>query len=74
MPIFTAKHLKMKKFHINDEVYEAGKFGLKVALFVWKINSKTNEPTTYTCSQVKGRNEEDFTEKQIYFLDELFVA
>ncbi|ALM48473.1 hypothetical protein AMR72_05900 [Flavobacterium psychrophilum] len=62
----------MKKFHINDEVYEAGKFGLKSAIFVWKINRSKEGETTYTCSAIKGRNEEEFTEKQIYFLAELW--
>lgn len=62
----------MKKFSINDEVYQAGQFGLKVALFVWKINHEKNGDTTYNCSAIKGRNEEVYTEKQIYYLTELY--
>jgi protein involved in sex pheromone biosynthesis len=62
----------MKKFSINDEVYQAGQFGLKVALFVWKINHGKDGETTYNCSAIKGRNEEIYTEKQIYYLTELY--
>lgn len=62
----------MKKFSINDEVYQAGLFGNKVPLFVWKINHEKDGATTYTCSPTKGRNEEVFTEKQIYYLTELY--
>ncbi|MFD2602012.1 MULTISPECIES: hypothetical protein [Flavobacterium] len=62
----------MKKFSINDEVYRAGQFGNKIALFVWKINHETGGKTTYTCSHDKGRNEEIYTEKQIYYLSELY--
>jgi hypothetical protein len=62
----------MKKFSINDEVYQAGQFGIRIALFVWKINHDKDGSTTYTCSPTKGRNEEIYTEKQIYALAELF--
>jgi hypothetical protein len=72
IPTFTDKPLIMKKFAINDEVYEAGKFGLRVALFVWKINRDAKGLITYTCSAIKGRNEEEYTDKQIYALAELF--
>lgn len=62
----------MKKFNINDEVYQAGQFGNRIALFVWKINHEKNGTVTYNCSPIKGRNEEVFTEKEIYALSELF--
>jgi hypothetical protein len=66
------KHLKMKKFSINDEVYQAGKFGLRIALFVWKINRNTDGTVTYTCSTTKGRDEQVYTDKEIYFLADLY--
>lgn len=66
------KYLKMKKFSINDEVYQAGKFGLKVALFVWKINTNTDGTVTYTCSQTKGKDEKNYTDKEVYPLAELY--
>ncbi|MGQ2982477.1 hypothetical protein [Flavobacterium sp.] len=62
----------MKKFSINDEVYEAGKFGLRVPLFVWRINHGNNGSISYTCSASKGRDEHDYTTKQIYYLAELY--
>jgi protein involved in sex pheromone biosynthesis len=62
----------MKKFSINDEVYRAGQFGNKIALFVWKINHEDDGSTTYNCSETKGRNEEVYNEKQIYYLTELY--
>lgn len=66
------KYLKMKKFNINDEVYQAGKFGLRVPLFVWKINRATDGTVTYTCSNTKGKDEKNYTDKEVYFLTELF--
>lgn len=62
----------MKKFNINDEVYQAGKFGLRTALFVWKINHDKDGSVTYTCSATKGRDEQIYTDKQIYFLADLY--
>lgn len=62
----------MKKFSINDEVYEAGKFGLRIPLFVWKINHDKDGAITYTCSGTKGRDENIYTTKQIYYLAELY--
>lgn len=60
----------MAKFNINDEVYQAG-FGLKDALFVWKINHEKTG-VTYTCSAIKGRDEKVYNDKQVYTLAEFF--
>jgi hypothetical protein len=57
------KYLKMKKFN---------KFGLRVPLFVWKINRATDGTVTYTCSNTKGKDEKNYTDKEVYFLTELF--
>lgn len=62
----------MIKFNINDEVYQAGKFGLRIALYVWKINHAKDGSVTYTCSANKGRDEEIYTDKQVYSLAELY--
>ncbi|RYD69958.1 MAG: hypothetical protein EOO45_04970 [Flavobacterium sp.] len=62
----------MKKFSINDEVYEAGRFGLRVALFVWKINRTTDGNFTYTCSSVKGRDEKIYGVREISLLADLY--
>lgn len=62
----------MTKFSINDEVYLAGKFGLRVPLYVWKINHEKDGSVTYTCSATKGRDEAAYTIKQIYYLAELY--
>jgi len=62
----------MTKFSINDEVYQAGKFGLRVALFVWKINHNNDGSVTYTCSANKGRDENIYTDKEVYYLADLW--
>ena len=62
----------MTKFSINDEVYQAGKFGLRVALFVWKINHNNDGSVTYTCSSNKGRDENIYTDKEVYYLADLW--
>ncbi|NDI98197.1 hypothetical protein GWA97_03830 [Flavobacterium sp. LaA7.5] len=62
----------MIKFNINDEVYIAGKFGLKTPIYVWKINHEANGDITYTCSASKGKDEKSYTINQIYYLSELY--
>ncbi|KGO92415.1 hypothetical protein [Flavobacterium subsaxonicum] len=62
----------MIKFSINDEVYQAGKFGLRTALTVWKINHNTDGSVTYTCSANKGRDEAVYTDKEVYYLADLY--
>ena len=62
----------MTKFNINDEVYVAGKFGLKTPIYVWKINQKKDGSVSYTCSATKGKDEKRYSEKEIYYLAELF--
>lgn len=62
----------MTKFDINDEVYLAGRWGAKTPIYVWKINRKKDGSITYTCSADKGRNEKVYTDKEIYYLSELF--
>jgi len=62
----------MIKFSINDVVYQAGKFGLKVPLTVWKINHNKDGSVTYNCSANKGRDEEVYTDKQVYYLIDLY--
>lgn len=62
----------MKKFSVNDEVYEAGRFGLRVPLFVWKINREKDGTVTYTCSSVKGRDEKVYGVREIDLLVDLY--
>lgn len=62
----------MIKFSINDEVYQAGKFGLRVALTVWKINHNKDGSVSYNCSANKGRDEQAYTDKEVYYLAELY--
>jgi len=62
----------MKKFSINDEVYEAGRFGLRIMLYVWKINNNTDGSATYTCSSVKGRDEKMYKDNEISLLADLY--
>ena len=60
----------MTKFKINDEVYKAG-FSLREMLFVWKINHDPDGSVTYTCSATKGRDEKTYTNKEIYYREDL---
>lgn len=62
----------MKKFNVNDEVYQAGKFGLRVALYVWKINRESDGTVTYTCSPAKGKDEQNYKATEIDYLGDLF--
>ena len=62
----------MKKFNINDEVYKAG-FSLRDMLFVWKINHDTDGTITYTCSATKGRDEKIYTNREIFYQEELYL-
>lgn len=62
----------MKKFSINDEVYQAGRFGLKVPLIVRKINHAKDGSITYTCSASEGKDEKDYNTKEINLLVELY--
>jgi len=72
MTTFKPNLLKMIKFKINDEVHKAG-FGIREMLFVWKINHGTNGDVTYTCSATKGRDEKVYTDKEIYYQEDLYL-